>query len=187
MGAKPPMAVVPAYFHPVTDPTAWSRIVRGASMVRLVVINMANGPGERPDPRYRDVLDLLAQSSVDVAGYVDTDYARRDTDTALAEAAKYLDWYGVDAVFLDQVSTGTDQVDYYAKLSGRARGCGVRLLAFNHGTYPAAQYADHAELLGTFEGPWRTYAQTRAPSGIEPWRPERLFHLIYSVPAARHA
>ncbi len=186
MPASQLRAVVPAYFSPATDPVAWDRLARYAPLVRLVTVNVANGPGQQPNPRYRDVIARLRQSHVDVAGYVDTGYAQRRTDTVVAEVARYLDWYGVDAVFLDQVSSGWNHLDHYADLAGRVRAAGARLLAFNHGTYPVQEYSKLAELLGTFEGPWRSYMAARIPDWVRMWPAERFFHLVYSVPAARH-
>ncbi|MBO0869814.1 MAG: hypothetical protein J2P15_14740, partial [Micromonosporaceae bacterium] len=95
-------------------------------------------------------------------------------------------WYGIDAFFLDQVSGAPDQVGHYADLARRARALGARLVAFNHGTHPAPAYADHADLLGTFEGPWRSYVDLAVPDWVRSWSPERFFHLVYSVPLARH-
>ena len=180
-------AVVPAYFHPVADPFAWERLAQHANAVRMVVLNVSDGPGDRPDPAFRPVLERLTEAGVTVAGYVDTDYGRRSIADALIEMGAYLDWYGLCAAFLDQVSSGHDDLDHYAILAEKARLLGVRLLAFNHGTHPVEEYADHAELLGTFEGPWRAYAETVVPNWVWSRPPEQFYHLLYSVPRARHA
>jgi hypothetical protein len=180
-------AVVPAYFHPAVDQPAWERLAGCASQIRLVVVNPADGPGRRPDPSYLAVLPMLRESIVDVAGYVDTAYGLRDAADVLDEVARYRDWYGITGLFLDQVSSGESHLGYYAALSQAARTAGVQQVAFNHGTHPAAGYADLADLLGTFEGPWRAYVEAQVPDWARFRRPEQLFHLVYSVPRQRHA
>src|SRR5262245_375390 len=180
-------AVVPAYFHPAADPTGWARLARDAARVRLVVVNVADGPGARPTRSYMELMARLHQSTVDVAGYVDTGYGRRRLAHILAEVARYRDWYGIDAVFLDQVSSTEAQLCHYSALSARARAAGVRVMAFNHGTHPVEGYADQAELLGTFEGPWRAYADASVPDWVKGRPAEQFFHLVYSAPSALHA
>lgn len=177
-------AVVPAYFHPAVDPGAWDRLARCASMVRLVVLNIADGPGNRPDPVFAEVVERLRQAGVVVAGYVDTDYGRRRTDDALADIERYLEWYAVAGVLFDQVSSGAEQVRYYAALGEWARIFGARLVAFNHGTYPVEAYAEHADLLGTFEGPWSAYVGVGVPRWVRARPAEQFYHLVYSVPPA---
>ena len=179
-------AVVPAYFHPAVDGLAWARLARCAEMVRLVVLNVADGPGARPDPSYRDVLAALAGSTVDIAGYVDTAYAQRRSADVLGEVDRYRAWYGIDNVFLDQVSSSVPDLAYYAAVSQLARDAGVRTVAFNHGTHPVEGYAEHADLLGTFEGPWRAYAEARVPDWVRHRPADQFFHLVYSVPRALH-
>jgi hypothetical protein len=180
-------AVVPAYFHPALDPDAWQRLAQCADAVSVVVLNVADGPGERPDHRYWSVVQRLTRSGVTVAGYVDTAFGRRASDDILADIAAHRDWYGVDSVFLDQVTSGPEDVGFYARLAGRARGHGVRVIAFNHGVHPIEEYAEHADLLGTFEGPWRSYVEARAPAWVDARPAEQFFHLIYSVPRSRLA
>jgi len=73
--------VVPAYFHPAVAPRDWLALA-ALPEVRLVVLNVADGPGERPEPAFADVLATLDEAGVAVAGYVDTDYGQR-TDRAI--------------------------------------------------------------------------------------------------------
>ncbi|HEX6498166.1 MAG TPA: spherulation-specific family 4 protein [Micromonosporaceae bacterium] len=175
-------AVVPAYFHPAVDPDAWDRLVRCAPMLRLVVLNVADGPGERPDPMFVDAVRRLRQAGVVVAGYVDTEYGRRRTDDALADVERYLEWYTVTGVFFDQVSSVAEHVGYYAALGEWARGFGARVVAFNHGTHPVEAYAEHADLLGTFEGPWGAYVDVGVPRWVRARPAEQFYHLVYAVP-----
>jgi Spherulation-specific family 4 len=183
--AAAPLLVVPAYFHPAVCPQQWQWLAEHSPMIRLVILNVASGPGTGPQPPFLAAVDLLHGAGVRVIGYVDTGYARRDTQTVLAEVGRYQDWYGVQGVCFDQVSTGTGSLGYYAGVADRARAMGAEVVFFNHGTHPAPGYARHADLLGTFEGTWPAYQRLRAPAWTRRWPPSKFYHVVYSVPAAR--
>jgi len=178
-------AVVPAYFHPAVHVKAWERLAQCASMVRLVVLNVADGPGTAPERVFLDAVTRLREAGVAIAGYVDTDYGRRPSDDALADLERHLDWYGVTGVAFDQVSAIAGHVGHYAALAERARGCGAQMVVFNHGVHPAKAYAEHADLLGTFEGPWPAYVDASVPRWVRSRPAEQFYHLVYSVPRAR--
>ncbi len=177
--------VVPAYFHPATHPDAWERLAECAHIVGLVVLNVADGPGRRPDDVFLPPVARLRAAGVTVVGYVDTNYGRRPTDDALTDLGHYLDWYGVRGVLFDRVSSVAGHVGHYAALAQWARVFGAEIVAFNHGAHPVEAYADHADLLGTFEGPWHRYLDLGVPRWVRARAPEQFFHLVYSVPRER--
>ena len=61
---------------------------------------------------------------------------------------------------------------------------GAHLVAFNHGAHPVEAYADHADLLGTFEGPWSAYLELAVPRWVRSRPAEQFFHLVHSLPGA---
>jgi Spherulation-specific family 4 len=180
-----PQAIVPAYFHPAANPDAWEWLAQHASQVRLVVLNVADGPGDRPDPVFLDAVAPLQKAGVTVSGYVYTSYGRRPSEEALADLERYLDWYGVAGVVFDEVSSGVGQVGHYAALAARARDLGAPFVVFNHGVHPAKEYAKHADLLGTFESTWRDYVAADLPRWVHSLPAEHFYHLVHSVPRAR--
>lgn len=175
--------VVPAYFHPALDPDGWQTLARSAGVVRLVVLNVASGPGPVRDTAFVDVVDLIRQAGIAVAGYVDTNYGRRLGPEMLAEIAEYQRWYGADSVFFDRVASGIEQVARYQALVASARSLGAELVAFNHGTYPDSDFAEHADLLGTFEGEWPAFQQVDVPSWVHDLPASTFFNLLYGTPA----
>jgi hypothetical protein len=177
-----PQLIVPAYFHPAVEPDAWTWLVERAAQIRLIVLNLASGPGTEPDAALVPALDRLHSAGVAVAGYVDTNYGQRPGQPALAELGRYLDWYAVDGVFFDRAAPGAEHVASYASLAGRAREMGARVVAFNHGAHPVEAYADHADLLGTFEGPWSAYFDLAVPRWARSRPAAQFFHLVHSVP-----
>ena len=177
-----PRLIVPAYFHPATHPDEWTRLAERAAQVRLIVLNLASGPGTQPDPALFPVLDRLRSAGVPVGGYVDTNYAQRPAYDAIADLGRHVGWYQVDGVFFDRVAVAPEDLPYYADLTCRAREMGAHLVAFNHGAHPVEAYADHADLLGTFEGPWSAYLELSVPRWVRSRSPEQFFHLVHSLP-----
>jgi Spherulation-specific family 4 len=174
--------VVPAYFHPAIAPREWRILAAAAASTCLVVVNAASGPGDRPDPGYVEVIDRLRDAGAPIAGYVDTDYGRRPLADALAEIARYQEWYPVSSVFFDRVSSGIEHLPYYRTLAADSRRAGMELVAFNHGTHPVRDYAEHADLLGTFEGPFSTFVELDVPSWVHDFPADRFFQLVYDSP-----
>jgi len=182
---EPPLLVVPAYFHPAVSPQQWQWLAGHASRVRLVILNVASGPGSGRQDVFGTAVDLLHQAGVRVAGYVDTGYGRRDARAVLAEAASYRDWYGVQGVCFDQVASDAGHLGYYAAVADRSRALGAEVVFFNHGTHPAPGYAQHADLIGSFEGTWQSFQRLCVPDWTRRWPPSKFYHVVHSVPAAR--
>jgi hypothetical protein len=180
---RPPL-VVPAYFHPAVRAADWERLVGLARQVRLVVLNIASGPGERPDEAFLPVLAPIRDAGITVAGYVDTNYGRRPLSAALGELELYQNWYGVGDVFFDRVSSAAEHAGRYRSLADSARRQRAAVVAFNHGAHPVEAYAEHADLLGTFEGPWQAYLDVVVPHWARASPAHKLFHLVHSVPHA---
>jgi Spherulation-specific family 4 len=178
-----PQLAVPAYFHPAVHPRQWQWLAEHAPRIRLVILNIASGPGTGPQDVFRTAVDRLHAAGVSVIGYVDTGYGRRDAGAVLAEAGRYQDWYGVKGVCLDQVTAGAEDLGYYVGVAARARAMGAEVVFFNHGTHPAPGYARHADLLGTFEGTWSAYQRLRLPDWTRRWPPSKFYHVVHSVPA----
>ncbi|WP_330457349.1 spherulation-specific family 4 protein [Streptomyces sp. NBC_00820] len=173
--------LVPYYEHPSVRPAEWAAILAAAPRLYGVVLNPASGPGERPDEAFAATAVRLRRAGVTLLGYTDTGYGTRPHDDVVREMRTHREWYGTQGAFLDQVSSGADELPYYERLAAAARTLGCGTLAFNHGTPPHPAYAALADLLVTFEGPWPAYRSTparprRYPSGV------RLCHLVYDVP-----
>jgi Spherulation-specific family 4 len=177
-----PQLIVPAYFHPAVLPHEWEMLIERAANVRLILLNLASGPGTEPDEAYAPTIDRLHSAGMAVAGYVDTNYTQRPTPEVLDDIGRYIDWYGVTGVFFDRVAATAEDLDHYADLTRRAREMGVDVIAFNHGTHPVEPYAEIADLVGTFEGTWRSYVDFVVPRWTRSWPADRFFHLVYSVP-----
>ncbi|NUK88650.1 spherulation-specific family 4 protein [Streptomyces lunaelactis] len=174
--------LVPYYEHPAERPDAWDAVVAAAPRLYGVVLNPADGPGTAPDPAFAAVAERLRAAGVRVLGYADTAYARRPHSAVVHDLLRHRDWYGADGAFLDQVSAEPGALPHYRRLTVAARAAGARTLVLNHGVHPDPGYAQLAELLVTFEGPWDTYRDLVLPLWTAAHPPERFCHLIYAAP-----
>ena len=177
-----PRFVVPAYFRPDVLPGDWETMVNQVHKVKSVILNPASGPGSEPDPVFYLPLAKLHRAGVTVLGYVDTGYGQRPIQQALADFGLFLRWYGVTGVCFDRVSVSAEDLDRYAALSRIAREMGAGTVLFNHGAHPLAAYAEHADLLGTFEGSYRAYLQLSVPRWTRTRPAEQFYHVVHSVP-----
>ncbi|MCB5182085.1 spherulation-specific family 4 protein [Streptomyces antimicrobicus] len=180
-GAGP--LLVPLYEHPARRPEAWEAVLRAAPRLHSVVLNPDSGPAAAPDEGFAALAARLREAGVPVLGYVDTDYGRRPHRAVVRDLLDHREWYGTDGAFLDQAAAGPDLLAHYGRLSVAARAAGAGTLVLNHGMHPHPGYAELADVLVTFEGPWETYRRAEPPP---PWTaghpPERFCHLVYAVP-----
>jgi hypothetical protein len=182
-----PQLIVPAYFHPANHPYEWAWLGEHAAEIRLVVLNLANGPGSQADTVVSPAVKRIRAAGITVCGYVDTNYGLRPAGDVADDIYRFVDWYEVDGVFFDRSAIGVEQVSHYANLADRARRGGAQFVALNHGAHPIESYADHADLLGTFEGPWSAYLELGVPRWVRSRPAEQFFHLVYGVPVASYA
>ncbi len=150
-----------------------------------VVLNAADGPGDRPDPAFRAAAERLREAGVRLLGYVDTGYGRRRTSAVVSDIRRHRRWYAVDGVFFDQVPADAAQLPRFRRLVLSARVLGARVTVLNPGTHPDPGYASFADLLVTFEGTWEDYRRARVPDWTADHPPERFCHLVHAVPEGR--
>jgi hypothetical protein len=174
--------LVPYYEHPAERPDAWEALLAAAPRLYGVVLNPAGGPGAAPDQAFAVVAGRLRAAGVRVLGYADTDYGRRPHATVVRDLLCHRDWYGADGAFLDQVSAGPDVLPYYRRLGVAARAAGARTLVLNHGVHPDPAFAELADVLVTFEGPWDAYRTLAVPLWTAAHPRERFCHLVYAAP-----
>jgi len=148
-----------------------------------VILDIDGGTGRQRENELGAVAARVRTAGVPVLGYLDTAYGHRDLDLIAAEAGRYRQWYGVDGFFLDQAASGAGQLGYYRAVTELARAHAPGEVVLNHGTYPDRRYADLADALVTFEGPWSEYARAHAPAWALRRPADQFWHLIYAAPA----
>lgn len=172
--------LIPAY----VPPHALVELVRASSRPRLLVINPASGPGAEPSAGYREAVRTAQRAGARVLGYVHTTYGARPAVDVMADIDRYMSWYGVDGVFLDEAAHDVARVGYYAALARHVRAGGARrVVVLNPGVVPARQYFALADVIVTFEGPYAAYgaAMDATPDWVRDQPPGRVAHLVYDA------
>jgi hypothetical protein len=172
---------VPAYGYPGTG--VWERLSELPAGA-VVVLDPADGPGERPDPRYEATVAAVSARGVRIFGYVDTDYGRRPASEMDEDVRRYSRWYRPDGIFLDQTPAAAVASAAIVEVSSGIRAAGLAL-AINPGQPdidPAdAELADH---VVDFEGTLTTYRAVQFPEWRRRHEPARFWHLVYDAPDA---
>jgi MYXO-CTERM domain-containing protein len=199
MGALPAAAVellVPAYFYPSFDPalSQWDEMTAAAAAGAKItaIVNPNNGPGSAVNSDYTRAINDFRAAGGKVLGYVYTCYgnntcnpalpAARTTADVLADAQKYQTWYGVDGIFLDEMSNLDAALPFYTTVAQGLRAAQpTGQIVGNPGTSTPASYLNVADTIVTFERGTGSYAGT----STEPWMttaaPNRQAHLHYGV------
>ncbi|MGW0559355.1 spherulation-specific family 4 protein [Streptomyces sp. NPDC003016] len=175
---------VPGYAHPLVAPVEWAELTRPGAPLHWVVLNVSNGPGARPDPHCLEAAGRIRNAGVRVLGRLDAAYGARSFGELVSDAHRFRDWYRVDGFYLDRCPTGRTELPGVRRLStalsAPADGCGH--LVLGHGTHPHPGYAETADQLVTFSGPWADYRWSQVAEWTADHPPERFCHLVHGLP-----
>lgn len=174
---------VPAYFYPVSY---WPQLEAAAPIASLAVMNPASGPGAQVDPTYVTTIQSAQASGLTILGYVTSSYATRPLATVKAEIGKFIRWYHVDGIFIDEASNDCATRSYYKNLynSIKARD-GQLTVVINPGTNTQECFMSATDIVINFENTYAVY-RTWSPSGWESKYPaSRFWHLIHGANEAQ--
>ncbi|MDT0434561.1 spherulation-specific family 4 protein [Streptomyces sp. NPDC005840] len=174
---------VPGYAHPLVAPTEWAELTRPGTPLHWVVLNVADGPGARPDPHCLEAAGRLRNAGVRVLGHLDTAHGARTFGEVVSEAHRYADWYRVDGFLLDRCPTGRAELPEIRRTVAALRTLvdGAHIV-LGHGAHPYPGYAENADQLVTFTGPWSDYRWSQAAEWTADYPPERFCHFVHGVP-----
>ncbi|MFD4694021.1 spherulation-specific family 4 protein [Streptomyces sp. NPDC058463] len=198
---------VPGYAHPMLAPTEWAELNRPGTPLHWAVLNIDNGPGARPDPhcleaagRLRNAReralhgeapdDAVRAAGGRLLGHLDLAFGSRPFGELVADAQSFLDWYRVGGFYLDRcpaeraglpaVRRLTSTLGALLEDSDSADGGGM--LVLGHGTHPHPGYAEAADQLVTFRGPWTDYRWSQVAEWTAAYEPGRFAHFVHGVP-----
>lgn len=193
-----------SYYQPRESDT-WADTLSDPSTVGFVIVNPNSGPGETASSDWQVQMDVARASGATVLGYVSSDYANaaiardgsRTPENIIAEIQSYVEWYGIDGVFLDEVSNGwsEEQADdhvWYGDLVRSLRGQFPELiLVGNAGTNTRRDYAEMFDVLVTFEGTAERYLTTEKtnllPSDYQGIASTKFWHMVHDVESREQA
>jgi hypothetical protein len=174
---------IPGYAHPLVAPTEWGELTRPGTPLHWVVLNVADGPGARPDPHCLEAAGRLRNAGVRVLGHLDTAHGARGHGETVSDANRYLDWYRVDGFLLDRCPTERASLPGVRRTVDtlRAMRDGAHIV-LGHGTHPYPGYAESADQLVTFCGPWSDYRWSQVAEWTADYPPEHFCQFVHGVP-----
>jgi hypothetical protein len=143
--------------------------------VRYVVLNPSNGPDVERDDGLADAVAGVQREGPRVLGYVHTSYGARPIGEVIADIDRYRRWYGVDGIFIDEVSDTAAGLPYVRLLAEFIRQRSGDVVALNPGVYPDPTYYRLADIVVTFEDTWARY---RRPRPRVDTSPAEQWHLV---------
>lgn len=188
--------LVPAYFYPSFDPAQsyWDELtVAAASGVSVTAImNPFNGPGASFNSDYASAVAGFRAAGGKVLGYVYTCYGgtgcaaglppTRTTTEVLAQARQYTDWYGVDGIFLDEMSNQLADLPFYQVVAQGLRAARpAGQIVGNPGTATPVDYLAVADTLVTLESGSGSYAGAPSAPWMSAAAAQQQANLFYNV------
>ncbi|MEV0318725.1 spherulation-specific family 4 protein [Streptomyces sp. NPDC050658] len=174
---------IPGFAHPLVAPAEWSELTRPGTPLHWVVLNVSDGPGARPDPHCLEAAGRLRNAGIRVLGHLDVTYGARSFGEIVSDAHRYLDWYQVDGFSLDRCPTERAALPEIRRTVTTLRAlCDDAHIVFGHGTHPYPGYAESADQLVTFSGPWSDYRWSQVAEWTADYPPERFCHFVHGMP-----
>ncbi|WP_329334979.1 spherulation-specific family 4 protein [Streptomyces sp. NBC_00663] len=177
---------IPGFAHPLVAPAEWAELTRPRSApLHWVVLNVADGPGSRPDPHCLAAAGRLRNAGIRVLGHVDATYGARSFGEMVSDAHRYIDWYKVDGFLLDRCPTERTSLPEIRRTVTTLRAIADKdtHVVLGHGTHPCPGYVESADQLVTFSGPWSDYRWSQVAEWTADYPPDRFCHFVHGVPA----
>lgn len=178
--------VVPAYFYPGNG---WTRASTSKPVPRIMILDVAgSGAGSAPQRKYQAAVKRAQAAGITIMGYSDTDYTQRSPADIEADVRNYKAWYGVTDIFLDQVSSGSAQLDYYRNLARYIHGLNPgSAVMLNPGTYPDQQYMSVGDIVMVFENTYASYVGLEVPGWVRRYPATRFAYVVYGTSGSQLA
>ncbi|WP_329122472.1 spherulation-specific family 4 protein [Streptomyces sp. NBC_01465] len=169
---------VPGYAHPLVAPVEWAELTRPGTPLHWAVLNVSHGPGTRPDPHCLDAAGKLRNAGIKVIGHLDMTYGARAYGELMTDAERFREWYRVDGFYLDRAPTERADLPETRRLTAALQGHTV----LGHGTHPHPGYAEAADQLVTFTGPWTDYRWSQVAEWTAEYDASRFCHFVHGLP-----
>ncbi|SEF83921.1 Spherulation-specific family 4 [Actinacidiphila yanglinensis] len=176
---------VPLFAHPLVAPAEWAELARPGAPVDWAAFDVSAGPGSRSDPLYAEALGRVRENGVPLLGRLDAVYGTRPYGELVTDASRYLDWYRVDGFYLDRAPTLRAETAECRRTAATLRALlpdGGRVV-LAPGAHPYPGYAEFADQLVVFAGPWTRYRWSEVPQWTAAYPPGLFAHLVHGLPA----
>ena len=136
--------LVPAYFYPGGKGLSfWEMLFKASDRAPITaIVNLASGPGEKPDDSYLKIFERAEHTNIRLIGYVHSSYAKRPLTEVKQDIDKWINYYpNIQGIFIDEQANDDQSVDYYSALYQYIRKSkGLKLVVANPGTVCAEGY-----------------------------------------------
>jgi hypothetical protein len=138
------------------------------------------------DTRYATAIRQTRERGIRVLGYVTTSYGSRALRQVASDVDRWHQWYDIDGIFLDEVSTSSDQItDCVTLFADTKRRMGSRhLVVLNPGTQTLEGFMHACDILLNSESTWRTYREgyVDSPTWVANYPSSRFWHVVHDCP-----
>ncbi|MFD8016019.1 spherulation-specific family 4 protein [Streptomyces sp. NPDC058955] len=191
----------PGYAHPLLAPVEWAELTRPGTPVHWAVLNVADGPGSRPDPHCLETAGRLRHAFEEAAhrasfggggretggrvlGHLDLAHGSRPFGELVSQAQRYLDWYRVGGFYLDRCPTDRADLPGVRRVTTTLSALlgGDAHLVLGHGSHPYPGYAEAADQLVTFSGAWAEYRWSQVAEWTAEYPEGKFAHFVHGVP-----
>jgi len=166
---------VPAYFENKKD----FEILLLSENVSMTVINPCNGPGEKRNEEYNSIIKKLRDRGIEAFGYVHTSRASRHLSEVFSDIGKYISWYDLDGIFLDEVSPKY-KWEYYYRISKTLDEMGRKLI-INPGDVPDEDYIHISHVILSFENTFDIYKKSKLRDWPNKYPSEKFWHILHTT------
>jgi hypothetical protein len=179
-----PRLAIPAYFVPGPE---WIRLVHGAPVVGMAVMNRASGPGSELDETYLPVLTEARARGVVTLGYVDTANATRDAEDVKVDVGRYFDWYQLDGIFFDRAAVSCAELEaFFRPLYAHVKTHNPSsVVVLNAGVPVPECFMTSTDVVVEFEGAADAYREADFPHWRTGYDPSRFWHIVYGTDGGR--
>ena len=180
-GAQSQKMAIPSYFGPGA---LWTKLGAAAPRVGIAIINPNSGPGTALRTDYVAQVKAAQARGVTVLGYIHTSYGKRPIAEIKSEIETYRRWYGINGIFLDEVTNDNSGLPYYIQCRSAVRGGHPNsVVIINPGTPVTEGYMAAANIVLTFESDYGAYLKRAAdPAWVARYPAARFWHLVYAAP-----
>ncbi|MFI8367290.1 spherulation-specific family 4 protein [Streptomyces sp. NPDC085466] len=174
----------PGYAHPLLAPVEWAELTRPGTPVHWAVLNVADGPGSRPDPHCLETAGRLRHARVRVLGHLDLAHGSRPFGELVSQAQRYVDWYRVGGFYLDRCPTDRTDLPGVRRVTSTLSALlgGDAHLVLGQGSHPYPGYAEAADQLVTFSGAWADYRWSQVAEWTAEYPEGKFAHFVHGVP-----
>lgn len=179
------------YFYPDywATPSKWAETLEAIPTVDWVLINPDNGVLTAPNTDYQAQAKRARANGARVMGYVSTNYSAVPAETVKTYIDRYVEWYGVDGIFLDEAVTGwpleqQGKESYYQAIQDWVLATHPHLITTaNSGQITTPAMLTASDMLVTFEGDGAAYLakdDLNQAHYLDQPR-EKFWHMVYGV------